>query len=135
MATSRSLTDGSSPGLWLIGTLPGHFRAFARTTHERRNLRRGVFAPMKHGDDMLWHERVSSSSLLPVEHERARLTHSASLFRIEADSAERNRIGRVNRLLHWDDMVRFQELGMRTYDLGGWYTGSRNEALLRINAF
>jgi Acetyltransferase (GNAT) domain len=70
-----------------------------------------------------------------LDRDRARLTHSASLFRLEADSAERSRIGRVNRLLHWDDIVRFRQLGARTYDLGGWYTGSENEALLRINAF
>lgn len=66
---------------------------------------------------------------------RARLSHSASLFRIEADSGERNRIGRTNRLLHWEDIVRFRELGVTSYDMGGWYTGGRNEALLRINSF
>ena len=70
-----------------------------------------------------------------LEQDRARLTHSASMFRLEADSAERNRIGRVNRLLHWDDMVRFRDAGVKTYDMGGWYTGRRNQAQLRINTF
>jgi hypothetical protein len=66
---------------------------------------------------------------------RARLTHSASLFRLQADSAQRRRIGRINRLLHWEDIVRFRELGSSAYDMGGWYTGNRNDALLRINSF
>jgi hypothetical protein len=66
---------------------------------------------------------------------RARLSHSASLFRLEGDSAERNRIGRTHRLLHWKDIVRFRELGVTSYDLGGWYTGGRDGALLRINSF
>jgi len=69
------------------------------------------------------------------EQQRARLTHSASLFRLQADSAQRNRIGRTNRLLHWDDIVRFRELGSSAYDMGGWYTGNRNDSLLRINSF
>src|SRR2546421_491953 len=69
------------------------------------------------------------------EKDRARLTHSASLFRLQADSAQRNRIGRVNRLLHWDDIMQFRELGSSMYDMGGWYTGNRNQALLRINSF
>jgi hypothetical protein len=66
---------------------------------------------------------------------RARLSHSASLFRLEGDSADRNRIGRTNRLLHWEDIVGFRELGVTSYDFGGWYTGERDEALLRINSF
>lgn len=69
------------------------------------------------------------------DHPRARLSHSASLFRLEADSKERSRMGRANRLLHWDDMLRFRELGVTTYDLGGWYTENRDEALLKINLF
>jgi hypothetical protein len=70
-----------------------------------------------------------------LEKDRARLTHSASLFRLQADSAQRNRIGRVNRLLHWDDIVRFRELGSSAYDMGGWYTGNRSDTLLQINSF
>ena len=44
-------------------------------------------------------------------------------------------MGRANRLLHWGDMLRFRELGVATYDLGGWYTEHRDEALLKINSF
>jgi Acetyltransferase (GNAT) domain len=70
-----------------------------------------------------------------VDQSRARLTHSASMFRVEAESAERYRIARVNRLLQWDDMIRFRASGVKTYDMGGWYTGGRDQAQLRINAF
>jgi hypothetical protein len=66
---------------------------------------------------------------------RARLTHSASLFRLEQVPAARSRIGRANRLLHWDDLSTFRTMGTQWYDFGGWYHGSRNEALLKINAF
>lgn len=79
--------------------------------------------------------KVLAAHAYYVERRRARLTHSASLFRRLADSTERNRIGRVNRLLHWNDIVRFHELGVSAYDMGGWYTGNRNDALLRINTF
>lgn len=66
---------------------------------------------------------------------RARLTHSASLFRAEDDSAVRAQIGRANRFLHWNDLISFQAMGVESYDFGGWYEGSRNSALLQINAF
>jgi hypothetical protein len=66
---------------------------------------------------------------------RARLSHSASLFRLEESSRERALVGRANRLLHWRDLLHFQGLGFEHYDFGGWYTGSSNEALIRINAF
>jgi len=31
--------------------------------------------------------------------------------------------------------IRFRESGVKTYDMGGWYTGRRDQALLRINTF
>jgi len=50
---------------------------------------------------------------------RTRLLYSASHFRESQDSAERNLIGRANRLLHWQEMLQFKQLGFGTYDLGG----------------
>lgn len=70
-----------------------------------------------------------------VNRPRVRLMHSGSLFRIEDASAARAQIGRANRLLHWHDLIAFREIGMEYYDFGGWYEGSTNAALLRINAF
>jgi hypothetical protein len=66
---------------------------------------------------------------------RVRLTHSASLFRTEDSSTARAQIGRANRLLHWIDLTTFRTMGARWYDFGGWYEGSSNQALLKINAF
>jgi hypothetical protein len=66
---------------------------------------------------------------------RIRLTHSASLFRTEHSSAARAQIGRANRLLHWNDLTAFKTMGATWYDFGGWYEGSRNQAVLKINAF
>ena len=66
---------------------------------------------------------------------RARLTHSASLFRGEESSAVRAQVGRANRFLHWNDLTAFRTMGVSWYDLGGWYEGSRNAALLNVNAF
>jgi hypothetical protein len=80
------------------------------------------------GDTLACHAHLTN-------HARARLTHSASLFRLERDSTARAQIGRANRLLHWTDLTSFQGLGASRYDLGGWYEGSHNEALLKINAF
>jgi lipid II:glycine glycyltransferase (peptidoglycan interpeptide bridge formation enzyme) len=78
---------------------------------------------------------VLASHAYIFNHARARLTHSASLFRLEQESAERAQIGRANRLLHWSDLVTFRAMGKQWYDLGGWYGGSHDEALLKINAF
>ncbi len=50
---------------------------------------------------------------------RVRLLHSASHFRGELDSGERNKIGRANRLLHWFEILSLKNAGFRLYDLGG----------------
>jgi hypothetical protein len=44
-------------------------------------------------------------------------------------------IGRANRLHHWSDMLRFRGEGFGIYDFGGWYAGTQDETLLRINRF
>ncbi len=72
---------------------------------------------------------------LVVAGQRARLLYSASLFRASEDTAFRNLVGRANRLLHWQDILRFKERGIAAYDFGGWYEGHADEELLRINAF
>ena len=44
-------------------------------------------------------------------------------------------IGRANRLHHWLDVLRFRDEGFAIYDFGGWYAGTANDELLRINRF
>lgn len=46
-----------------------------------------------------------------------------------------NLVGRANRYLHWREINRFRELGIETYDLGGWYVGDADEEKLSINLF
>lgn len=66
---------------------------------------------------------------------RARLYQSSSLFRNVEDKAEQNRIARVNRFLHLEDMLYFKNLGIPVYDFGGWYGGKSDSQKLAINRF
>lgn len=51
---------------------------------------------------------------------KVRLLHSVSVFRELLDNAERNDIGRANRMLHYEDMIHFKKLGYAKYDWGGY---------------
>lgn len=55
------------------------------------------------------------------DEKRARLLHSASLFRLseDEDSGKKNLIGMANRLLHQEDMFFFKDKGLSIYDWGG----------------
>ncbi|MBS1718582.1 MAG: hypothetical protein JSS72_12705 [Armatimonadetes bacterium] len=66
---------------------------------------------------------------------RARLLLSASLFRESESKEDRALIGRANRFLHFEDMKFLRSSGCDTYDFGGWYHGTEDEGLLRINKF
>ena len=66
---------------------------------------------------------------------RATELYLPSLYRKLSDSASRNAIGRANRYLIWSDMLRYQEQGLKFFDFGGWYPGTTDQALLRINEF
>lgn len=82
----------------------------------------------KAGEVIVWHAHLVGSG-------RARLLYSASLFRDSEDSQRRNLIGRANRCLLWEDMIRFQSLELAVYDFGGLYAGSCDKARLSINRF
>ena len=66
---------------------------------------------------------------------RATELHLPSLYRKTSESATRNLIGRANRYLTWSDMLRYKEQGLKSFDFGGWYVGTTDQALLRINEF
>lgn len=83
---------------------------------------------MSDGTVLVWHAYYVGQS-------RARLLHSASLFREASDSAFRTLVGRANRYQHWRDMLKLKADGLTTYDMGGWYAGSEDEAKLSINKF
>lgn len=65
---------------------------------------------------------------------RAALLELPSLFRTFSDSAARNLVGRANRLLIWNDIVRYKALGLKFFDFGGWYYGSDAD-MLKVNEF
>ncbi len=79
------------------------------------------------GKAMVWH----SYSRVPGW---VRLLHSMSLSG-ESGPEERKRIAWANRFLHWMDLLECQRLGIERYDFGGWYAGTVDEKLLRINFF
>jgi hypothetical protein len=60
----------------------------------------------------------------------------AASFYAEASSKEAQRkIGRANRLLIWECIRHYQTAGVKIFDLGGWYNGTTDTALLGINKF
>ncbi len=66
-----------------------------------------------------------------VDGRRTRLYHSASPTG-EAATADRQRIGRANKLLHWQALQHFKAAGIACYDMGGISMG---EALKAIDDF
>jgi len=82
------------------------------------------------GDLLAAHAYVKDDSL-----GRVRLLYSASHFRGMSDSAERNKVGRANRLLHWYEILTLKNIGLRIYDLGGIPLDSSDAAKNSIAQF
>ena len=76
----------------------------------------------------VWHVYLRTRS-------RARLLHSVSAFRSLGDTATKALHGRVNRLLHWEDIRWFKEHGTTSMDFGGWYAGTTDKKRLAVNEF
>lgn len=70
-----------------------------------------------------------AAHLYLVSGTRARLYHSASLA---TEGADRQLIGRANKLLHWRALQHFKAAGLAAYDMGGISMG---EALKAIDDF
>lgn len=68
---------------------------------------------LQNGDEGAYHVYIVGNGM-------ARLLHSISVFRETNDNEERNAIGRLNRFLHYMDMVELKQLGFNTYDWGGY---------------
>jgi len=73
--------------------------------------------------------------VLIVADGRARLLHTASLYREGQSSEHRNYLGWANRYLHWQEILHYKHRGYSQYDWGGWYPGKDNDSLARINQF
>lgn len=79
------------------------------------------------GEKAVYHTHVKDDSI-------ARLLHSASLYRLQKDEEgnTKNLIGMANRLLHFEEMKYYKNLGLSTYDWGG---AGRGEDVIHITEF
>jgi hypothetical protein len=66
---------------------------------------------------------------------RVRSLHAASFYAHASTKEAQRKIGRANRLLIWECMMHYQAAGVKIFDLGGWYNGSTESALLGVNKF
>jgi hypothetical protein len=66
---------------------------------------------------------------------RVRGVYAASFHASAATKEAQRKIGRANRLLIWECMMHYRAVGVKIFDLGGWYTGSSDPALLGVNKF
>ncbi|MEH2158071.1 hypothetical protein [Nostoc sp.] len=82
---------------------------------------------LNNGESLVWHVYYRSDN-------RVRLLHSASV-KNSTDTSYQSILGRANRYHHWQDIVRFKNLGISVYDFGGWYTGNTDQEKLGINQF
>jgi hypothetical protein len=84
---------------------------------------------VRDGDrELVWHAYYRSP-------ERVLNLISASLFMAHADATERALIGIANRYHTWMDMLMYKQAGIRIFDQGGWYDGTKDQEKLRINNF
>jgi len=110
----------ASKGIGLLSTA----ELLARCSAGALRLSRAVYR----GETVVWHVHAATA-------ERAALLYSASHFRHQDDNDARAAIGRANRLLHWNDILGCKAAGLKVYDFGGWYAGTEDDALLKINQF
>jgi hypothetical protein len=81
----------------------------------------------RNGEALVWHAYVVSGKA-------ARLQYSGSCFRTR-ESDYRALVGRANRWLHWQDMLRFKEIGIDRYDWGGLFEDESVPERTGINQF
>jgi len=81
----------------------------------------------KDGEPLVWHA-------LLVAQDSAWLQYTGSCFR-NRDNAYRAVVGRANRWLHWQEMLRFRALGLARYDWGGLFEDESTPERAGINRF
>jgi lipid II:glycine glycyltransferase (peptidoglycan interpeptide bridge formation enzyme) len=81
----------------------------------------------QNGAALVWHAYVMTGNT-------ARFQYSGSCFR-HSKGDYRALVGRANRWLHWQDMLRLQEAGMRRYDWGGLFEDESVPGHAGVNAF
>src|SRR5438093_7253819 len=81
----------------------------------------------QNGEALVWHAHVMYG-------ETAGLQYSGSKFR-NRENDYRALVGRANRWLHWRDMQRFKEIGIKRYDWGGLFEDESVPERAGINKF
>jgi Acetyltransferase (GNAT) domain len=79
------------------------------------------------GEALVWHAHVLSGKT-------AGLQYSGSCFR-NRDNDYRALVGRANRWLHWQDMLRLKALGISRYDWGGLFEDESTPEHSGVNNF
>ena len=82
---------------------------------------------MRDGEALVWHAHVMCGNT-------ARLQYSGSDFR-NRDNDYRALVGRANRWLHWSEMLRFKEIGLKRYDWGGLFEDESVSGRAGVNKF
>jgi hypothetical protein len=81
----------------------------------------------QNGEALVWHAYLISGKA-------AWLQYTGSCFR-NKDNDYRALVGRANRWLHWKEMLRFKETGIRRYDWGGLFEDESVPENVGINKF
>jgi len=81
----------------------------------------------RNGEALVWHAYVMSGKT-------ARLQYTGSCFR-NRENDYRALVGRANRWLHWREMLRFKEMGIKRYDWGGLFEDESVPERAGINQF
>src|SRR6266571_6910318 len=81
----------------------------------------------RNGEALVWHAYVMSGKT-------ARLQYTGSCFRTR-ENDYRALVGRANRWLHWREMLRFKEVGIKRYDWGGLFEDESVPERAGINQF
>lgn len=82
----------------------------------------------------LINEEKAVYHILIKDEKMIRLLHSASLYRLQEDEdgQTKNLIGMANRLLHFEEMKYFKNIGLEVYDWGG---AGKEEEVIHITEF
>lgn len=108
------------------------------TLSEKEKLRQDLHAYWKSGALTIGYALVNGEKAIYHIHigddNTARLLHSASLYRLQKDDEgnTKNLIGMANRLLHYEEMKFFKNMGKTRYDWGG---AGHTEEVLNITEF
>ncbi len=81
----------------------------------------------QNGEALVWHAYLISGKA-------AWLQYTGSCFR-NKENDYRALVGRANRWLHWKEMLRFKEMGIKRYDWGGLFEDESTPERAGINQF